>query len=164
MTLLLRLFQKCEILLRGHLAQTSPLKTIFLFVVSFFFWQLLNKITSNKTGNLKTFVISRPKRKRYLCTKSLGKIIIYPTGPELLTGKLRLYVPRHCGWVATHKFGACSVALWKVWGVCPPLFCLCCSGFLLCKEFHPFVSIKKRTVFGFFFKKILVNNPPVLVI
>jgi hypothetical protein len=33
---------------------------------------------------------------------------------------MRLYVPRHCGWVATQKFWACSVALWNVWGGCPP--------------------------------------------
>ncbi len=144
MTLLLRLFQKCEILLRGHLAQTSPLKTIFLFVVSFFFWQLLNKITSNKTGNLKTFVISRQKRGTYV--QKVSETLLYT------------YWPRTFDW---QNETLCPKALWvggntQIWGLfcgfvesvgCVPML----FWFLLCKEFHPFVSIKKRTVFGFFF-------------
>lgn len=67
----------------------------------------------------------------------------------------------------------CPKALWvggntQIWGLfcgfvesvgcVPPLFCLCCSGFLLCKEFHPFVSIKKKSSIWVFFFCLLTTH------
>jgi len=159
MTSLLRLFQSVKFFWEG-IWPNITLKTIF-FLFWVFFWQLLNKITSKKTRNLKTFVILRQKEVLTYVQKVLERYYI-PTGlKELLTGKMRLYVPRRCGWwVATQKFRACSVALWNVRGGYPPLLPMS-FWFLLCKEFLPSLSIKKKNSIWVFF---YVNNPPVLVI